>query len=181
MGFETQIDSPGGVRASDNGAPAGETIEVRNPADHSVIATIAVDGRDRVREVVSRVRANQPEWEALGIKGRARKLAELRDWLIDHYDALADTMQRETGKVRAEAGGETVYLTDLINFYGKKARKFIGEERVAAHSPLLKTKKLRIQYRPYPVVGVISPWNFPLILSLGDALPALQAGCAVVI
>ena len=50
-----------------------------------------------------------------------------------------------------------------------------------AHSPLMKTKKLRVQYRPYPVVGVISPWNFPLILSLGDAIPALQAGAAVVI
>jgi acyl-CoA reductase-like NAD-dependent aldehyde dehydrogenase len=45
----------------------------------------------------------------------------------------------------------------------------------------MKVKKLRVQYRPYPVVGVISPWNFPLILSLGDAIPALIAGCAVVI
>jgi len=45
----------------------------------------------------------------------------------------------------------------------------------------MKTKKLRVHYRPYPVVGVISPWNFPLILSLGDAIPALQAGAAVVI
>ena len=45
----------------------------------------------------------------------------------------------------------------------------------------MRTKRLRVQYRPYPVVGVISPWNFPLILSLGDAVPALQAGAAVVI
>ena len=45
----------------------------------------------------------------------------------------------------------------------------------------MKVKKLKVQYRPYPVVGVISPWNFPLILSLGDAIPALIAGCAVVV
>ena len=45
----------------------------------------------------------------------------------------------------------------------------------------MKVKKLKVQYRPYPVVGVISPWNFPLILSLGDAIPALIAGAAVVI
>jgi betaine-aldehyde dehydrogenase len=45
----------------------------------------------------------------------------------------------------------------------------------------MKVKKLRVHYRPYPVVGVISPWNFPLILSLGDAIPALIAGCSVVI
>jgi betaine-aldehyde dehydrogenase len=52
---------------------------------------------------------------------------------------------------------------------------------VRPHLPLLLSKKLRVQYRPFPVVGVISPWNFPLMLSLGDAVPAMQAGAAVVI
>ena len=164
-----------------NGVAAADGLAVHNPADGSLITTLPVDGPERVREVVQRVRANQPEWEALGIKGRARWLGELRDWLLDHYDEIADLMQAETGKVRAEASGETVYLADLINFYGKKARRYIGEEKVPAHSPLMKVKRLRVQYRPYPVAGVISPWNFPLILSLGDAIPALQAGCAVVI
>ena len=165
---------------SGNGA-GPETFEVRRPADGSVLATLSVDGPERVAEVVARLRANQPEWERLGNRGRARWLYKLRDWLLDHQDEIADTMQAETGKVRADSAGETAYLADLINFYGKKAEKFIGEEKVPAHSPLMKTKKLRVQYRPYPVVGVISPWNFPLLLSLGDALPALQAGAAVVI
>jgi len=158
-----------------------ETFEVHNPADGSVITSLPVDGPDRVADVVARVRANQPAWEALGIKRRAHWLGQLRDWILDHQDQIADTMQKETGKVRGEAAGESVYLADLVNFYGKKARKYIGEERVPAHSPLMKIKKLRVQYRPFPVVGVISPWNYPLILSLGDAIPALQAGCAVVI
>jgi len=164
-----------------NGAGSGDTFTVQNPADHSVVATLPLDGPDRVAEVVSRVRANQPAWEALGNRGRAKWLAQLRDWLFDHSDEIADLMQRETGKVRAEAGSENAYLADLINFYGKKADKFIGDETVPAHSALMKAKKLKVTYRPYPVVGVISPWNFPLILSLGDAIPALQAGAAVVI
>ena len=92
-----------------------------------------------------------------------------------------DTMQAETGKVRGDTSAETVYLTDLINFYGTKAAKFIGDETVRPHSPLLASKKLLVQYRPHPVVGVISPWNFPLALALGDAIPALQAGAAVVV
>jgi acyl-CoA reductase-like NAD-dependent aldehyde dehydrogenase len=158
-----------------------ESFEVTNPADGSVITSLPLDGAAEVEQTVARVRANQPAWEALGFKGRARWLYMLRDWILDHQDEIADTMQRETGKVRGEAAGESVYLMDLINFYGKKAGKYIGEERVSAHSPLMKVKKLRVQYRPYPVVGVISPWNFPLILSLGDAIPALMAGCAVVI
>ena len=94
---------------------------------------------------------------------------------------MAMTSEADNPRAFAEAGGEVVYLASLINFYGKKAKKFIGDEKVRASSPLMKVKKLRVQYRPYPVVGVISPWNFPLILSLGDAIPALQAGAAVVI
>jgi acyl-CoA reductase-like NAD-dependent aldehyde dehydrogenase len=163
------------------GAKRSEVFEVHNPADGSVIADVQLDGPERVAEVVARVRANQPAWEELGNKGRARWLGRLRDWLLDHQDLVADTMQLETGKVRGEAMGEVPYVADLINFYGRRARKYIGDQRVPAHSPLMKVKRLRVQYRPYPVVGVISPWNFPLILSLGDAIPALQAGCAVVI
>ncbi len=152
-----------------------------NPADDAVLANVPIDGPAEVAATVARVRANQPAWEQLGIKGRARWLGKLRDWLLDHQDEIAETMQRETGKVRAEAMGEVPYVLDLINFYGKKAHKYIGDEKVPAHSPLMKVKKLKVTYRPYPVVGVISPWNFPLILSLGDAIPALIAGCAVVI
>jgi acyl-CoA reductase-like NAD-dependent aldehyde dehydrogenase len=165
--------------ASSNGA--GQAFDVHNPATGEVIKTVPIDSPERVRDVVARVRANQAEWEALGNKGRYEWLGRLRDWLIDNYDQVADTMQAETGKVRADAGGEAVYLTDTINFYGKKASKFIGDDKLRPHNPLLAALKLRVQYRPYPVVGIISPWNFPLILSLGDAIPALQAGAAVVI
>src|SRR5215207_8574890 len=169
--------------AAESGAKqdARETFEVINPADGSMIASVPLDGPVEVAGTVSRVRANQPAWEEHGIKGRAEWLGKLRDWLLDHQDEIADTMQREAGKVRAEAMGEVPYVVDLINFYGKKAGKYIGDEKVPAHSPLMKVKKLKVQYRPYPVVGVISPWNFPLILSLGDAIPALVAGAAVVI
>ena len=162
-------------------ATAAERFDVRNPATGETIATIAVDSPEAVAETVARVRANQAEWEAMGIEGRYHWLGKLRDWIIDNQDGILDTMQRETGKVRADASNEPAYLADLINFYGTRAAKYIGEESVRPHSPLLAAKKLRIQYRPHPVVGIISPGNFPLILSLGDAIPALQAGAAVVI
>src|SRR3954454_17748049 len=158
-----------------------ESFEVIAPATDAVIANVPIDGPAEVAATVARGRANQAAWEEVGIKGRAEWLFKLRDWLLDHQDAIAETMQRETGKVRAEAMGEVPYVTDLINFYGKKAKRYIGDEKVPAHSPLMKVKKLKVHYRPYPVVGVISPWNFPLILSLGDAIPALVAGCAVVV
>jgi acyl-CoA reductase-like NAD-dependent aldehyde dehydrogenase len=165
-----------------NGGPGGSSsFEVHNPATGEVIANVPIDSPQSVAETVSRVRANQPEWEAMGIEARYHWLGKLRDWLLDNRERVLDTMQRETGKVRADAENEPTYLADLINFYGSRAARYIGEESVRPHTPLLASKKLRIQYRPYPVAGIISPWNFPLILSLGDAVPALQAGCAVVI
>jgi acyl-CoA reductase-like NAD-dependent aldehyde dehydrogenase len=167
--------------ATNGPATAGEAIDVLNPATGATIASVPVDSPETVAKTVSRVRAAQPDWEAMGIEGRYHWLGKLRDWLLDNQDRVLDTMQAETGKVRADAMNEPVYLADLINFYGTRAAKFIGEESVRPHSPLLAAKKLRIQYRPHPVVGIISPWNFPLILSLGDAIPALQAGAAVVI
>jgi betaine-aldehyde dehydrogenase len=156
-------------------------IEVHNPATGALIKRIPVDSPEAVAATVARVRGNQPEWEAMGIEGRYHWLGKLRDWLLDNEERVLDTMQEETGKVRADASNEPGYLADLINFYGSRAASFIGEESVRPHTPLLAAKKLRIQYRPHPVVGIISPWNFPLILALGDAIPALQAGAAVVI
>jgi acyl-CoA reductase-like NAD-dependent aldehyde dehydrogenase len=170
---ETATNGKGGSEA--------ETIEVLNPANGEAIGSVTVDSAESVARTVARVRANQAEWEALGVDGRYHWLGKLRDWMLDNQERVLDTMQAETGKVRGDTTAETIYLTDLINFYGTKAGKFIGDETVRPHSPLAASKKLMVQYRPYPVVGVISPWNFPLALALGDAIPALQAGAAVVV
>jgi acyl-CoA reductase-like NAD-dependent aldehyde dehydrogenase len=184
MESATQPDAPAATdaAATGNGAPqATETIDVHRPVDGSVLETIAVDSPERVREVVARVRAAQPEWEAIGFAARKRWLESLRDWIFDHQDEIDDLMQEESGKVRADAALEAFYLLDAINFWSDRGPRWLTDELVTPHVPLLRTRRAKIVYRPFPVVGVISPWNFPLILSLGDAIPALVAGCAVVI
>jgi acyl-CoA reductase-like NAD-dependent aldehyde dehydrogenase len=164
-----------------NGSPPVERIEVLNPANGQAVGSIQVDTPEAIAATVARVRANQAEWEAMGIEGRYHWLGKLRDWILDNAQQIADTMQAETGKVRADISLDLNYVTDLINFYGTRAAKFIGDETVRPHSPLVASKKLVVRYRPHPVVGVISPWNFPLAMGLGDSIPALQAGAAVVI
>ncbi len=178
---ETSTTAINGSNGGDAAPPAAERIDVLNPATGSVAGSVRVSTPQEVAETVARVRANQREWEAIGIEGRYHWLGKLRDWLLDNSERILDTMQAETGKVRADAANEPTYLADLINFYGTKAAQFIGEESVRPHSPLLAAKKLRVQYRPHQVVGIISPWNFPLVLALGDAIPALQAGASVLI
>ncbi len=178
----TATTETGAAGTQQNGSPeAAETFDVHRPTDGSVIRSVAVDSPERVAEVVARLRAAQPEWEALGVAGRYRWLGKLRDWIFDNLDPLADVMQAETGKVRADAEMEAPFICDSINFWGQRAADYLADETPASHNPLFKVKKLRITYRPYPVVGVISPWNFPLILAYDDAIPALMAGAAVVI
>jgi acyl-CoA reductase-like NAD-dependent aldehyde dehydrogenase len=184
MESATQPDAPAAPAdgAAGNGASqATETSDVRRPVDVSVLETIAVDSPERVREIVARVRAAQPEWEAMGFEGRKRWLDALRDWILDHQDELDDRMQEESGKVRADAALEAFYLLEALNFWSERGPRWLADEIVPAHMPLLRTRRAKITYRPFPVAGVISPWNFPLILSLGDGIPALVAGSALVI
>ena len=172
--------------AAGNGAGADEaqqpeTFPVHRPIDGSVIREVPIDSPAAVAETVARVRAAQPAWEAIGFAGRKRWLESLRDWVLANQDRVDEMMQEETGKVRADAALEAFYVLDAINFWTDQGPKFLADEIVSPHNPLLKAKRAKIVYRPFGVVGMISPWNFPVILSLGDAIPALLAGNAVVV
>jgi acyl-CoA reductase-like NAD-dependent aldehyde dehydrogenase len=165
-----------------NGRPeSGDSFDVRRPADGSVIQTVAIDSSESVAQAAARARAAQPAWEAIGFDGRRRWLDAFRDWIFDNQARLDDLMQQETGKVRADAALEAFYCIDAINFWCEQGPKFLEDEVVTPHVPLLRAKRAKIVYRPFGLVGLISPWNFPVILSLGDALPALVAGNAVLI
>src|SRR6201996_2012868 len=153
----TTTDTTTEAKGSEGKAAGPELLEVLNPATGATIANLPVDGPEAVAATVARVRTAQPDWEAMGIEGRYHWLGKLRDWILDNSDRILDTMQEETGKVRADAANEPTYLADTINFYGKAAGKFLADETVRPHSPLLAAKKLVVQYRPYPVVGIISP------------------------
>jgi acyl-CoA reductase-like NAD-dependent aldehyde dehydrogenase len=165
----------------DRAAAAPETFEVRRPADGSLIKTLEVDSPESVAEAVARARAAQAAWEAIGFDGRRRWMEELRDWILENQTRLDSIMQEETGKVRADAALEAFYCLDAINYWVTEGPKVLADEIVTPHVPLLRAKRSKIVYRPFGVVGFISPWNFPVILSIGDALPALVAGNAVVI
>lgn len=159
----------------------GADLEVRCPADGRVVGRVPDESAEAVADAIRRLRMNQPAWEALGPKDRATWLGKLRDWLLDNDDRLADTLQSETGKPRAEAAVEVPVACDLINFFSGIAVKALADERVKPHGPLAMSKRLIRTYRPYPVVGVITPWNFPLAMPAMDIVPALLAGASVLL
>jgi acyl-CoA reductase-like NAD-dependent aldehyde dehydrogenase len=156
-------------------------IEVHNPADASVVGRVQVDSREAVVAKVTALRGAQPDWEALGPNGRAVWLRRLQEWLLDNAAHLADVLQSETSKPRTDAAFEVPMVADLINYYAKNAAGFLAEQHPRPHSPIGRTKRLLRTYRPHAVVGVISPWNFPLAMPGLDVIPALMAGAAVLL
>jgi len=157
-------------------APA---IAVRCPANGETVALVPDTTEQSVAERVRALRAAQPGWEALGPNGRATWLRRLRDWLLDHESTLVGVLQSETGKPRTEAGIEPVLAADMINYFADHAGEFLRDSRRKPHGPLGLPKQLTTVYRPHPVVGVITPWNFPLAVPMMDIVPALMAGAAV--
>jgi acyl-CoA reductase-like NAD-dependent aldehyde dehydrogenase len=159
-----------------------ETIQVRNPATLEKIAELAAASAAEVAEAVGRARGAQAIWRAKSFTERAERLYRFRDLLIDEQEQLADILTSESGKPRAEVyGNELFYLCDVIGFWAANAATFLGEEKIRPHLLMFKTKKVISAYHPRGVIGIISPWNFPLVLTAGDAIPALMAGNAVVI
>ncbi len=164
------------------GTPSdNEVVDVRNPATGELVGTVAVQSAETVAAVVGELRTHQPAWEAIGPDARAVWLRTLRNWLLDNESRLIDTLVAETGKPRVEARFEVMVTCDAINYYADRARKFLAEKKFRPHGPLTATKKLTRVYRPYPVVGVITPWNFPLLIPGVDAVAALLAGAAVLV
>lgn len=163
-------------------APADvTTITVRNPADGSVAGSVPVDDAGTVAAKARALREAQPQWEALGVTGRAHWLLTMQGWLLDNAEHLADVLQSETGKPRTEASIEAPLCADLLKYWARNAAKFLADRHPAAHSPLMKVKRLTTVYHPYPVVGLIIPWNFPLLNIALDGVAPLAAGAAVLL
>jgi acyl-CoA reductase-like NAD-dependent aldehyde dehydrogenase len=158
------------------------TIAVENPATGEVIRTVPVASPADVAALVARAREVQPAWEALGYDGRGRILRRAQKWLLDHGDEVVDTIVSETGKANEDARlVELGYGANALGFWARKAPKWLADEKVHTFNPFVLGRKMVVRYRAVGVVGVIGPWNYPLVNSVGDAIPALAAGNAVVV
>ncbi len=155
-------------------------LGVFSPATLEPLGEIEVATADDVRRAVERARAAQVGWAALSFEERARYLLRARDLLVERADEIADTICRDTGKPRMEAlATEVLAGCDSLTYYAKRAKRLLRDKKQSLH--LLKTKKLVLSWRPMGVIGIITPWNFPFVLSLNPTVQALMAGNAVVL
>ncbi|HZU60316.1 MAG TPA: aldehyde dehydrogenase family protein, partial [Solirubrobacteraceae bacterium] len=160
---------------------ASAALKVENPATGQPVGEVAALGREETLDLVRRARAAQPAWEALGFDGRGDLLRDMRKWLVDNRSRVIQTLCDENGKTYEDAQLEVLYCADALGFWAKRAGKWLADEHERPHSPLLFGRKVINRYVPYGVVGVIGPWNYPIINNFGDAIPALMAGNTVVL
>jgi acyl-CoA reductase-like NAD-dependent aldehyde dehydrogenase len=161
---------------------AASGIPVENPATGEIIRTVPVVGPGDVPALAERARAAQPAWEALGYDGRARVLRRAQKWVTDHGEEIAATIVAETGKTYEDASiVEVSYAANAFGFWAKHAPRYLADERIHTRNPFVLGRRLVVRYRPVGLVGVIGPWNYPLVNGFGDCIPALAAGNAVIL
>ncbi|MFJ8788224.1 succinic semialdehyde dehydrogenase [Streptomyces sp. NPDC102462] len=131
-----------------------------------------------VRKAFQTARAAQAVWERTPVRQRAAVLLRFHDLLLERQAEVLDLIQLETGKARLHAHEEVQAVAVAARHYGRKAPAYLRPRRHTGAVPTL-TKVTELRH-PRGVVGQIAPWNYPLELSVGDALPALVAGNALV-
>ncbi|MEU4652959.1 succinic semialdehyde dehydrogenase [Streptomyces sp. NPDC023723] len=131
-----------------------------------------------VAEAFGRARAAQPAWERIPVRERAAVLLRFHDLVLARQAEVLDLIQLETGKARLHAHEEVQAVAVAARHYGRRAAGYLRPKRHTGAVPAL-TKVTELRH-PRGVVGQIAPWNYPLELSVGDALPAFVAGNAVV-
>lgn len=158
---------------------ARETIAVRSPFTGELLGEVARGTAADVDEAVRRARLVQPAWAARSVGERAKVLLRFHDLVLARREPLLDLIQRESGKARRHALEEVLDTALVARHYGVHARRYLAPRRHRGVLPVLTTTWEL--HHPVGVVGVVAPWNFPLILSITDVLAALVAGNAVVL
>jgi len=153
-------------------------VEARNPRTGQVDWRRPATTVRSLHEAVARARAAQVAWRALGAKGRSEVLGALSDAIGRRREALVSALVADTGRQR-ESAMEVDGVLGLIATWRSLA------ERALATPPRRRSQTARgveivTEPEPLGVVGLLTPWNFPLLLGLVDAIPALLAGCSVV-
>ena len=153
-------------------------IEVRNPRTGVIDFWIEPPSGAELSATSTSLRGAQSDWETGGLETRAGALLEWKKAIEARRDAIVSALVADTGR-RTESELEVGAVGSLIERWCELGKTLLAEEPPRASS--VPGVGVQQTLRPYPLVGVISPWNFPLLLSLIDAIPALVAGCAVMV
>jgi betaine-aldehyde dehydrogenase len=150
----------------------GPPLEVENPFDESVIATVGSASAEQVAAAVAAAERAAPAWAAMPAAERAELLHALADRLVARTDELGALMTREGGKPLVENTDEVGWTASAFHFYAELARA----EQGRVIPPVEASQLALVLKEPLGVVACIVPWNYPLLLLAWKLAPALAAG-----
>jgi alpha-ketoglutaric semialdehyde dehydrogenase len=157
-------------------AASGETFESINPANGEAIGVFPRSSAEDVDRAVAAARAAYEDWRLVPAPKRGEILFRFGQLLMERKDELTDLMTREMGKVKAEAGGDVQEAIDMSYYMAGEGRRLFGQT-----TPSELRDKFNMSVRmPIGVVGVITPWNFPIAIPSWKIVPALVCGNTVV-
>ena len=160
--------------------PGPREIVSINPATNEELGRAPVCTEQEVQTAVRSARQAQPAWGALSFGQRAGFILRARDILVEAQDDVCELISRETGKPAVEAMTSEVFpVANLMDYFARNAQKHLRAERFTLS--VFRNKKSRIGYEPLGVVGIISPWNYPFSIPMGEVVMGLMAGNAVLL
>ena len=158
-----------------------DTLPSIDPATGEVYAHFETTPASQLQDIVFRARNAQSEWAKLPIRERCAKLRGLRERIMASRNELADAVVRESGKPRVEALFADIFVAlDSAEYWSRNAENALRTRRVPHHSTAAKAKSGYLAYDPLGVIAIISSWNYPLAIPIGQIIPAVAAGNAVV-
>jgi succinate-semialdehyde dehydrogenase/glutarate-semialdehyde dehydrogenase len=133
-------------------------------------------------EIFARARTAQAAWAKRSFADRRRQVQKMRDYIVEHAEELAAIVSRENGKLRLDAlTTEVIPAALAADWYAKNAERALAPKSVPMGSMLFINKKNQLHRVPLGVVGIISPWNYPLSIPFGEVVMGLMAGNAVLL
>ncbi len=159
--------------------PNPETKAITSPLTGEVLLDLPLSTEADVERAFAEARVAQAEWAQTPVAERERVLLRFHDLALAQQGDLLDLVQLESGKARAHAFEEIADLAICSRHYGRNAAIYLRGERRPGAFPIL--SQATVLRHPKGVVGIVSPWNYPLSLSVTDAFAALVAGNAVVL
>jgi len=150
-----------------------------NPATGAEAGRVPVADETAVAAAVARARDAATWWAGLGFEGRKVRLLRWRALLVERIEQLAELAQLEGGKPVGDAIVETSAAIEHIDWAARNARRVLGPRKTRTRLVLAEHTG-HVEYLPYGVVGVIGPWNYPILTPIGPISGALAAGNAVV-
>lgn len=155
-----------------------DTVPVLNPANGKKIYDLPQLSVAQVEAAIDAARVAQHDWAKTPVTERSKLLLELHALMLEDETKLLDLLQLETAKSRAHAFEETAGAIAAASYYAKIAGKTLARRKTKPGVPVL--TRTYVDQVPLGVIGIITPWNYPLALTMLDVLPALMAGNAVV-